>query len=283
MKHIFISGSLLMALVGVALFASGATAAPAAPPHLSPVGQNEYRAYTESPDHRAFAIAPGGSWGWVSSEATAQIAEEQALSICQGQTEQPCVSYAVDDKVVFDAANWPRLWRPYASAAEARKATVGRERGQRMHDLAFRDAQGKQHKLSSLLGKVVVLHFWGAWCPPCRREMPELQKIRQSLADRADLAFVLLQAREKIDVSRQWADKEGIEMPLADSGSTGDDDTAFRLANGGQVNDRQIANRFPTTYVLDRNGLVVFSHVGPIYDWLQYKGFLLDLLGQSKR
>jgi peroxiredoxin len=265
------------------LFASAAFAAPALPPHLSPAGQNEYRDFLDAADHRAFAIAPGGTYGWTSGEPSAASAAEKSLAVCQGQTEQRCVSFAIDDKTVFDATDWPRLWRPYASAAQAKKATVGRERGQRMRDLAFRTADGKPRQLSALRGKVVVLHFWGAWCPPCRREMPELQKIQQTLAARSDIAFVVLQAREKFDVSRQWAERQGITLPLADSGSSGDEDTSFRLADGTLVKDREVASRFPTTFVLDRNGLVVFSHVGPVYDWPQYEAFLRDLAEAAVR
>lgn len=259
------------------IVAETAFAAPAMPPHLGLAGQEEYREYLEAPDHRAFAIAPGGAWAWVSAEPSAKEAEEKALAICQGQTEQRCVSYAVDNRTIFNAAKWPTLWRPYSTAAQSRKAKVGRERGQRMYDLAFANAQGRPARLSSLRGKVVVLHFWGAWCPPCRRELPDLQKVQQAMAQRPGIAFVVLQAREKFEVSKQWAEKQGISLPLADSGSTGEDDAAFRLAGGGRIKDREIANRFPTTYVLDRNGVVVFSHVGPVPDWSQYEPFLRDI------
>lgn len=266
-----IAGTLLMVV------ATAVVAVPVMPPHLGPAGQDEYREYQEAPDHRAFAIAPGGAWGWAAGKPSAEAAEEEALAICQGQTEQRCVSYAVDARTVFDAANWPKLWRPYASAAQSKRAKVGRERGMRMHDLAFTTAQGKPGRLSALRGKVVVLHFWGAWCPPCRREMPDLQKTYERLKKRGDFAFVILQSREKFEVSRQWVEKQGIALPLADSGSAGEQDANFKLADGSSVKDRDVANRFPTTYVLDRNGLVVFSHVGPIPEWSQYDEFLTDL------
>jgi thiol-disulfide isomerase/thioredoxin len=263
--------------------AQAVLAALAMPPHLNPSGQAEYREYLEAANHSAFAIAPGGAWGWVAAEPSARAAEEKALAICQGQTTQRCVSYAVDEKTVFDAITWPRLWQPYASAGQAKRASVGRERGQRMADLAFTDAKGTRRGLSSLKGKVVVLHFWGAWCPPCRQEMPELQKLRKALADKPDIVFVVMQAREKFDISRQWAERQGIDLPLADSGSAGDDDVQFHLAGGGRIKDREIASRFPTTYVLDKHGLVVFSHVGPVHDWSQYEAFLRDAAERSGR
>jgi peroxiredoxin len=259
-----------------------AWAAPS-PPHLNAAGAAEYRAYLEAPDHRAFAIAPGGAWGWTSGEATAQAAEAAALATCRGQTGQRCVTHGLDGRTVFDTAGWPRLWGPYADGAAATRAGIGRTPGQRLPDLAFKDADGKPRRLSSFKGKVVLLHFWGAWCPPCRQEMPELQKLHAALAGRADVAFVLLQARERFDVSRRWAARQGIALPLHDSGSTGEEDDAFRLGGGRTVRDREIASRFPTTYVLDKRGLIVFTHIGPVHDWPQYENFLRDAAERSGR
>lgn len=271
-------------LAGLLMVSAGAAfSVPAMPPHLNPTGQSEFREYIEAQNHKAFAIAPGGAWGWTTGEVSATAAEEKALAICQGQTSQRCVRYAVDDKTVFDAAAWPRLWGPYISAAKASRATSGRELGQRMADIAFTDTRGARRSVSGLKGKVVVLHFWGAWCPPCRQEMPDLQSVQAALEGRSDIAFVLLQAREKFDVSRQWAERQGLKLPLADSGSNGDDDVDFRLASGARIRDREIASRFPTTYVLDKRGVIVFSHVGPVHDWPQYESFLRDVAERSGR
>ncbi|MDP1896768.1 MAG: TlpA disulfide reductase family protein, partial [Sulfurimicrobium sp.] len=46
-------------------------------------------------------------------------------------------------------------------------------------------------KLSDLRGKVLLVHFWGTWCPPCRNEMPELQKLHQALGGSSDIQLVL--------------------------------------------------------------------------------------------
>jgi thiol-disulfide isomerase/thioredoxin len=276
---IFIRYAGLMA--GVLHWASAWAGTPVPP--LPPAGQAEYRAYLEAPDHAAFAVAPGGAWGWVSGQRSAAEAKAAALAACQANTAQPCVPYAEGPRVVFDVQAWPRSWGPYAGAVEARRAPVGHLRGQRMADLSFVDPVGRRGSVSALKGRVVVLHFWGAWCPPCRQEMPDMQKLQTALVGREDIAFVLLQAREKFQVSRQWAEKQGIRMPLHDSGSTGEDDTQFRLAGGGRVADREIASRFPTTYVLDKRGLVVFVHVGPVHDWMQYEPFLKDVAERSGR
>ena len=252
-------------------------------PHLNAAGQADYRAYLDAREHRAFAIAPGGAWGWKAEAGAREEAEEAALAACQANTRQKCVLYGVVGKPVFDARKWTELWGPYADAAAARQAPVGRQVGQRFHDLAYADADGRRHTVSGLRGKVVVLHFWGSWCGPCRREMPELQRLYASLKDRRDIAFALLQVREKFAVSQQWAQTQALRLPLYDSGSTGDTDAALRLADGGKLGDREIAASFPSTYVLDKRGIVVFSHAGPVHDWSQYRDFLLDAVLRSGR
>jgi thiol-disulfide isomerase/thioredoxin len=257
--------------------------ADAVPPQIEGKGRYDYSIFAASTVHRAFAIAPGGTWGWKADAESREQAGEAALAACQGHTVQRCVLYAVDDDVVFDAKTWPTLWGPYKTRDEAGKAATGRGRGERFPDLQFRDGTGKTMKLSSLRGKVVVLHFWASWCGPCRTEMPDLQALGEALRDRSDVAFVLLQVRESFDVARQWAAKQGLRLPLFDSGSGGESDDAFTLADGGKLRDREIANRFPTTYVLDKHGVVLFSHVGPVARWAEYGAFIRDAALKSGR
>lgn len=253
------------------------------PPHLGVQGRGAYADYLAARDHRAFAIAPGGGWGWDSGAATRGDAEETALGACRDNSEQTCVLYSVDGRQSFDAKAWPHLWGPYADAAEARRAAVGHQRGQRFPDLGFAASDGRKLSVSAWRGKVLVLHFWGSWCGPCRREMPDLQKLYQALRGHPDIEFVLLQARENFATSRQWTQAQKLALPFYDSGSAGRDDAWLRTADGGRIADREIAMSFPTTYVIDKRGLVVFSHPGPVADWSEYRDFLLDVARRSGR
>ena len=70
-------------------------------------------------------------------------------------------------------------------------------------------------------------------------------------------------------------------MPLSDSGTRSPSDTRLQLANATTVSDREVAQSFPTSYVLDRHGLVVFSHAGPVQDWSAYEPFIRDVLKRS--
>lgn len=255
----------------------------AALPHLDRSGQQGYRTFLTADKHRAFAIAPGGAWGWKGGEPTAESAAEEALRACQSGTEQKCVLYATNDNVVFDNKNWTTLWGPYLNRSSARLAPIGTARGSRFYDVAFRDAAGKPDRISNLRGKVVFLHFWGSWCPPCQRELPELQKLQRSLRKSPDIKMVLLQVREDISTSRSAIKRQHLRLELHDSESKGSSDEFLRLADGTTLRDRDIATVFPSTYVLDKHGIVLFSHFGPLSDWVEYLPLLQDAAAKSGR
>lgn len=270
-------------LAGLALLAALVRPSAAAPlvPHLGDDGQAAYEVFSFSTAHSAFAIAPGGAYGWAAEKGSRGEAESEALANCQANTRQKCVLYAVNGKVVFDAVAWPKLWGPYLTARQARQASVGRNIGQRFPDLVFASKDGKSGSVSALRGKVAILHFWGSWCGPCRREMPDMQKYYEKIRSRGDVALVLLQVRESFAVSQRWTHAQGIKLPLFDSGSTGELDNRFKVSDGSTVFDRDLAKHFPTTYVLDRNGIIVFSHFGPLARWQEYQGFINDVASKS--
>ena len=250
-------------------------------PHLDSAGQEGYRDFLTFDKHRAFAIAPGGAWSWKGGEATAESASQHALSACQDDSGQSCILYAVDDRVVFNEKSWARLWGPYLNRAEASAARVGLNRGERFHNLTFRSATGKSMTLSDMQGKVVLLHFWGSWCSPCRSEMPELQKLYQKLGASPDIRMVLLQVREDYGQSSQWARQQHLKLPLYDSGMKSKAMSSLTLADGKKIQDRDIAPAFPTTYILDKHGVVVFSNIGPVARWPQYLPLLRDVAERS--
>ncbi len=251
-----------------------AAEAESGPPLLGDEGRVGYREFLAAGRHRAFAIAPGGAWAWVSEMPDPDVAEAEAIRACAGYTDQRCMVYAVDDQVVLDADAWAAAWGPYLDAVAAAARPVGARRMMRFPDLAVTDPDGTPTTLSDQRGRVVFLHFWGSWCPPCQVEFPELQRLYDSLKADERIAFVLVQAREDIARSWQWADRRGITIPLHDSGARSPADRAFRLADGNRIEDRFLAPLFPATYVLDRHGIVVFSHFGPLAHWPEYALFL---------
>lgn len=244
------------------------------PPHLDGAGLGGYREFLQAGDHRAFAIAPGGAWAWVADMPDPDVAESEAIRACAGFTDQRCTIYAVDGQVVFDRDAWAASWGPYAESGAAAGRPVGTVRGTRFPDLALRSPGGDPLTLSGLRGRIVFLHFWGSWCAPCQVEFPEMQGLYDSLKGNEGVVFVFVQSREDIQRSRRWAARRGFSMPFYDSGARGPADRAFATAGGESLEDRIVAPLFPATYVLDSQGLVIFSHFGPLRNWGEYEPFL---------
>jgi thiol-disulfide isomerase/thioredoxin len=265
-----------MALVFVVAMPVIAQAEDSKIPHAGDKANEHFLQYQYSAEHKAFAIAPGGVWSWLTEAISEEQAKKQALESCQENTQQKCVLYALNNRIVFDAESWPGLWGPYADAATADKASTGTKVGQRFPDLSWLDAKGKKQSVSGQKGKIVFIHFWGSWCPPCLREFPSLKKLHTKIQSLYpdDVEMKLLQLREPFDDSIKWARQyDFADMPLYDSGVKDSETSTLILKDGGLVEDRSIARVFPSTYVLDRNGLVIFSHRGPVDNWLDYISF----------
>ncbi len=272
--------SLSILATGLAIASSGAGMVYAqeknldiAPPHLDEAGLAGYRDFQQGGLHRAFAIAPGGAWAWVSDIPDPEVAESEAIRACSGFTDQRCTIFAADEQVVFDRGAWAGSWEPYAGAEAAAGRPVGTARGTRFPDLVLTSPDGEPVKLSDLRGNIVFLHFWGSWCAPCQVEFPELQKLHNVLKEQS-IAFVFVQSREDIERSRRWARRQGFSMPFYDSSARGPSDSAFVTAGGGAIEDRIVAPLFPATYVLDSQGLVMFSQFGPASHWGEYEPLL---------
>lgn len=255
-------------------------------PHVGERGEEDYKAYRYAAPHKAFAIASGGTWAWVEEQPSAEAARAEALQRCARSTPQRCQLFASGDQVVFDREQWIGSWGPYASAVEAASRSEGLGVGQRFPNLHFRSAAGDARTLADSAGKVRLVHFWGSWCPPCLRELPQLQRFHADLVAAAGSEFelVMLPVRETFAESRQWLDKNGLgTLPLHDADTRAAEQWRFRTAEGDRLEDREVARFFPTTYVLDRHGVIVFKHVGPIERWQEYQPFFQHLISSTER
>jgi len=248
-------------------------------PHVGPRALDNFIEYIYSDGHKAFAIAPGGGWAWAGGRVSEQQARETALQKCQSHSAQTCVLYALNDQLVFDRSNWPQLWRPYADETRVRAAPTGTHRGAKFYNLEFTDPAGNLKNIADFRGRVTLVHFWGSWCPPCMRELPSLRQfqldLQQQLSEK--VSMIMLQVREPFETSLQWAqENELADLPLYDSGVASSEDGNLAIAGTQSILDRSIAMTFPTSYVLDKQGVVIFSHQGPISDWGEYLPFFED-------
>lgn len=116
--------------------------------------------------------------------------------------------------------------------------------------LKLPDLDGQVHDLAELRGKVVLINFWATWCPPCRREMPSLERLRQRLADRG-LAVVAVDVGEDADTVFSFTGQlePAPAFPLL-------------LDRDSRAMQAWKVKGLPTTFVVDAQGRVVFRAVG---------------------
>jgi thiol-disulfide isomerase/thioredoxin len=118
--------------------------------------------------------------------------------------------------------------------------------------LELTDLRGKKHSLADYRGKVVLVNFWATWCEPCREEMPSMERLRISLAERpfAVLAVNLAEPESRIT---KFLDTVPVGFPILL-----DRDTKTTRAWQAKV--------LPATYIVGPDGAIRYRHVGEL-DW----------------
>jgi thiol-disulfide isomerase/thioredoxin len=115
------------------------------------------------------------------------------------------------------------------------------------------DLEGRTRSLDDWAGQVRVVNFWAPWCPPCRREVPELIALQAQYADQG--LVVLGITVDTAANARDFAVTSGINYPLLIA-----DDIGIALARSfGNTVDG-----LPFTAVLDRDGRITHTHAGEI-------------------
>lgn len=77
----------------------------------------------------------------------------------------------------------------------------------------IQDVNGKTINLQSLKGKKVFVNLWASWCPPCRREMPSIEKLAKAV-DKNKVAFVLLSLDDNFDKAKAFAKRQQLSLSI---------------------------------------------------------------------
>lgn len=137
---------------------------------------------------------------------------------------------------------------------EVGKEEVGINKGQIAPDFTLQTLDGKDITLSELKGKKVVLNFWATWCPPCKKEMPHLQKYYENNAKDENVEFVAVnltyynQTKEQV---QQFADSYKITFPIL-------------LMEDSKIGEKYEVLTIPSTFFIDTDGKIQHQILGPL-------------------
>jgi peroxiredoxin len=143
-------------------------------------------------------------------------------------------------------------------------ATAKLEQDDRRHqqaDFVLADVHGKTWSLKDLRGKVVLVNFWATWCPPCRTEMPDLEKLYAQFKDQG---FVVLAISDE-DASKvkPFVDQYQFSYPVL-------------LDAGRKVGEQFNIAGIPKSFVYDRDGKLVAEAID-----MRTKRQFLEMLAQA--
>jgi len=118
--------------------------------------------------------------------------------------------------------------------------------------LQLLDLDGRTRDLAQLRGRVVLVNFWASWCPPCVREMPSMQRLKEKLADRPFTILAVNMAEPDKDV-RVFLSKMNVDFPVP-------------MDRDGAVLKSWKVFVFPTSFVLDAKGNIRLGVFGEV-EW----------------
>lgn len=130
----------------------------------------------------------------------------------------------------------------------------GLAKGEKAPDFELTTLAGEPVKLSDYQGKKVILNFWATWCPPCRAEMPDMQKYYEEQAQDENveiLAVNLTTADKGMDAINAFVDEFQLTFPVP-------------MDTEGDIGEIYQAATIPTSYMIDTEGRVQNKIVGPM-------------------
>jgi thiol-disulfide isomerase/thioredoxin len=127
-------------------------------------------------------------------------------------------------------------------------------------EVELKDVGGRSVSLSDFKGKIVFLNFWTSWCFDCRIEMPHMEKLHQKFKDK-DFEMITINLQESASQVEQFFKKFKLTF------------TAL-LDSDGKIGAHFRITSIPTSFILDRDGIIIGKVMGP-RKWDDKRAFAL--------
>ncbi|MDQ0220495.1 redoxin domain-containing protein [Peribacillus cavernae] len=119
--------------------------------------------------------------------------------------------------------------------------------GAKAPDFELKTLSGEKVSLSDYEGKKVMINFWATWCPPCKKEMPEMEKFHQKAG--SDVVILAVNIDPENDV-KGFVDEKGVTFPI------------LLDQEEDLVNEQYQVMAMPTTFFVDKEGVIKNKFVG---------------------
>ncbi|MFS0557520.1 peroxiredoxin family protein [Brevibacillus sp. 179-C9.3 HS] len=131
--------------------------------------------------------------------------------------------------------------------------TVGINQGNLAPDFELQTLAGESVKLSDFRGKKVIVNMWATWCPPCRAEMPDMQKFYEKYKEEnvTILAVNMTTSEKNVESIPTFLDEFGITFPVV-------------LDEQNEVAEIYQVVALPSSYIIDANGVIQQKVIGPM-------------------
>ena len=137
-------------------------------------------------------------------------------------------------------------------------------------DFTYPDLNGKEVSLAGYRGKVVLVNVWATWCPPCRQEMPSMQRLYEKFkGENFEILAVSIDS-ERSEAVASFMREMNLAFPaLVDPGET--------------IKPLYGITGVPESFIIDKKGIVVEKIIGPI-NWATPEAFLFfkDLIHEPR-
>jgi len=133
-------------------------------------------------------------------------------------------------------------------------------------DFELLNLNGQPISLSSLQDKPVLLNFWATWCSPCRAEMPYIQEIHEEWSGKG-LVVLVINIGENSSRVREFMESFSFSFPVLL-----DEDT--------RVSEEYNVRAIPTTFFIDKNGIIQTTKIGAFQSKVQIEKCLGQITHQ---
>jgi peroxiredoxin len=125
--------------------------------------------------------------------------------------------------------------------------------GDRAPEFRLKTLNGGSVSLADLRGKVVMVHFWATWCPPCVEEIPTLDRLYHQLMGKDFMLLAVSEDEGGAGTVASFLQQSKLNLPVL-------------LDTGSDVARLYGTYKLPETYIVDRQGVVRYKAIGP-RDW----------------